>query len=92
MAFGELDDIVLGKGKKTLYNKDEPYLVLLRDWTVYSLKAVSQFFEQLECFYSSSKFVLERLEPQLLHSMMQLQCAKEPLTNMLERISFEKAT
>ena len=92
IAFCELDDIVIGKGKKTLYNKDEPYLVLLRDWTVYSLNAVSQFFEQLECFYTSSELVLERPEPQLLHSMLQLQCLKEPLANMLERISFDKAT
>ena len=82
MAYGELGDIVIGKGKKTLYNKGEPYLVLLRDWTVYSLEAVSQLFEQLECFYTSSELVLEQLEPRLLHSMLQLQCLKEPLTNM----------
>ena len=92
MAYGELGDIVLGKGKKTLYNKGEPYLVLLRDWTVYSLNAVGQFFEQLECFYTSSELVLERLDPQLLHRMMQLQCLKEPLTNMLKHIPFDKAT
>ena len=92
MAYGGLDDIVIGKGKKTLYNKGEPYLVLLRDWTVYSLEAVSQLFEQLECFYTSSELVLERLEPQLLHIMLLLQCLKEPLTNMLKHIPFDKAT
>ena len=92
MAYGELGDIVLGKGKKTLYNKGEPYLVLLRDWTVYSLNAVGQFFEQLECFYTSSELMLEKLDPQLLHIMLQLQCVKEPLANMLKHISFDKAT
>ena len=76
MIFGELDDIVIGKGKKTLYNRDEPYLILLRDWTVYSLEVVSQFFEQLKCFYTSSELVLDRLEPRLQHEVQQLQCLK----------------